>query len=156
MPDGEIDTSLLPPMAPDPVRDGPHNAGRPADDRRRLHTGLQHRTRSGVIGRPSPGTAEKGRPRLTRTGLLVQGFASVPDLLGRPRHRPERPVPQAAMTGAALAPDSPLCGRRLAPERAREHPWPATYWETIDHILEHDETVARRFRAAAASEPPSQ
>ncbi|SEG75533.1 hypothetical protein SAMN04489712_11151 [Thermomonospora echinospora] len=58
------------------------------------------------------------------------------------------------VTGASVAPDSPLYGRKLDPDQAREHPWLTTYWETIDHILEHDETVARHFQGPTAAEHP--
>ncbi|MBA9004475.1 creatininase family protein [Thermomonospora cellulosilytica] len=72
---GEIETSLLLHVAPDLVRDGYQNADHLADDRRHLHTtGMQHYTRSGIIGRPSLGTAEKGKAVLDS---LVQSFAPV-------------------------------------------------------------------------------
>lgn len=54
------------------------------------------------------------------------------------------------VTGAAVAPDSPLYGHKLEPDQAREHPWLAAYWETVDHILAHDETVASHFQGPTA------
>ncbi|MCM6773079.1 hypothetical protein NDR87_04490 [Nocardia sp. CDC159] len=43
---------------------------------------------------------------------------------------------------ASVAPDDPLYGRKLGPDEARQHPWLSVYWDTIDHILEHDATVS--------------
>ncbi|MEV5650187.1 hypothetical protein AB0L57_18225 [Nocardia sp. NPDC052254] len=54
--------------------------------------------------------------------------------------------------GASVAPDTPLYGRKLDPDQARRHPWIALYWETIDHILEHDSTVGTHLYGAPAGE----
>jgi creatinine amidohydrolase len=52
-----------------------------ADDRRHLlTTGMSEYTRSGVIGRPSLATAEKGRAVLAS---LVDSFASLLEILQR-------------------------------------------------------------------------
>jgi creatinine amidohydrolase len=59
---GEIETSILLHARPDLVRDGYQGADWVADDRRHLLvTGMSEYTTSGVIGRPSLATAEKGR-----------------------------------------------------------------------------------------------
>ncbi|MCO6006179.1 creatininase family protein [Actinoallomurus purpureus] len=76
---GEIETSILLHVAPDLVRDGYESADCIANDRRHLlMTGMQAYTESGVIGRPSLGTADKGKAVLDS---LVSGFASVLSLL---------------------------------------------------------------------------
>jgi creatinine amidohydrolase len=59
---GEIETSILLHAHPELVRDGYQAADWVADDRRYLlTTGMGEYTRSGVIGRPSLGAAEKGK-----------------------------------------------------------------------------------------------
>jgi creatinine amidohydrolase len=59
---GEIETSILLHAHPELVRDGYEAADWVADDRRHLlTTGMGEYTRSGVIGRPSLGSAEKGK-----------------------------------------------------------------------------------------------
>jgi creatinine amidohydrolase len=59
---GEIETSILLHAAPDLLRDGYESADHVADDRRHLLTlGMQAYTETGIIGRPSLGTAEKGK-----------------------------------------------------------------------------------------------
>jgi creatinine amidohydrolase len=78
---GEIETSILLHAHPDLVRDGYQAADWVADERRHLLTvGMSEYTRSGVIGRPSLGSAEKGRAVLAS---LVEGFASVLQILLR-------------------------------------------------------------------------
>jgi creatinine amidohydrolase len=62
---GEIETSILLHAHPDLVRPGHESADFTADDRRHLlTTGMSAYTESGVIGRPSLGSAEKGRELL--------------------------------------------------------------------------------------------
>jgi creatinine amidohydrolase len=78
---GEIETSILLHAHPELVRDGYHAADWVADDRRQLLiTGMGEYTRSGVIGRPSLATAEKGKAVLAS---LVDSFASVLEILQR-------------------------------------------------------------------------
>lgn len=62
---GELETSLLLHVAPHLVRDGNETADWLADDRPHLLTlGMAAYTTSGVIGRPSLGTREKGKAAL--------------------------------------------------------------------------------------------
>ncbi|MGQ4406028.1 creatininase family protein [Streptomyces hayashii] len=62
---GEIETSILLHAHPDVVRPGYESADFVADDRRHLLTlGMSAYTDSGVIGRPSLGSAEKGKELL--------------------------------------------------------------------------------------------
>ncbi|GLZ12557.1 creatinine amidohydrolase [Actinomadura sp. NBRC 104425] len=83
---GEIETSILLHVTPDLVRRGYESADHMANDRRHLLTaGMQAYTESGVIGRPSLGTAEKGKAVL---GSLVQSFAEVLRLLDNAPPRP--------------------------------------------------------------------
>jgi creatinine amidohydrolase len=78
---GEIETSILLHARPDLVRDGYQGADWVADDRRHLLvTGMSEYTTSGVIGRPSLATAEKGKAVL---GSLTASFAPVLDILLR-------------------------------------------------------------------------
>lgn len=78
---GELETSILLHANPELVRDGYQGADWVADDRRHLlTTGLGEYTRSGVIGRPSLATAEKGKALLA---ALVDNFASVLEILRR-------------------------------------------------------------------------
>ena len=78
---GEIETSILLHARPDLVRDGYQGADWVADDRRHLLvTGMSEYTTSGVIGRPSLATAEKGKAVLAS---LTAGFAPVLDILLR-------------------------------------------------------------------------
>jgi creatinine amidohydrolase len=65
------------------VKDGYQAADRIADDRRHLlTTGMGEYTQSGVIGRPSLGSAEKGKAVLAS---LVASFAPVLEILQRDR-----------------------------------------------------------------------
>nr|WP_051468249.1 creatininase family protein [Actinomadura oligospora] len=76
---GEIETSILLHVNPELVHDGYRTADHLADDRRHLHTtGMQAYTETGVIGRPSLGTAEKGKAVLD---TFVRNFATVLNLL---------------------------------------------------------------------------
>ncbi|WP_328701673.1 creatininase family protein [Amycolatopsis pittospori] len=69
---GELETSLLLHAHPSLVRPGFEEADHLADDRRHLLTlGLRPYSESGVVGRPSLGTAEKGRLVLES---LVESF----------------------------------------------------------------------------------
>lgn len=70
---GELETSILLHAHPDLVRPGYPAGDHLADDRRHLLTlGLRPYSESGVVGRPSLGTAEKGRLVLES---LVRSFA---------------------------------------------------------------------------------
>jgi creatinine amidohydrolase len=74
---GEAETSILLYSAPDLVRDGYETADHVSDNRRHMLTvGLHEYTESGVIGRPSLATAEKGK---TILDSFVSDFG---DLLG--------------------------------------------------------------------------
>jgi creatinine amidohydrolase len=78
---GELETSILLHANPELVRDGYQAADWVADDRRHLlTTGMGEYTRSGVIGRPSLASAEKGKAVLAS---LVDSFASVLEILRR-------------------------------------------------------------------------
>jgi creatinine amidohydrolase len=78
---GELETSILLHANPELVRDGYHTADWVADDRRHLlTTGMGEYTRSGVIGRPSLASAEKGKAVLAS---LADSFASVLETLQR-------------------------------------------------------------------------
>ena len=101
---GELETSILLHVNPELVRDGYHAADWVADDRSHLlTTGMAEYTQSGVIGRPSLASAEKGKALLAS---LVESFASVLEILQRalPRPRPSRPARRASLIGAARAP----------------------------------------------------
>jgi creatinine amidohydrolase len=70
---GELETSILLHTHPHLVRPGFAQADHLADDRRHmLSRGLQAYTESGVVGRPSLASAEKGRAVLAS---LVRSFA---------------------------------------------------------------------------------
>jgi creatinine amidohydrolase len=78
---GELETSILLHTNPELVRDGYQAADWVADDRRHLlTTGMGEYTRSGVIGRPSLASPEKGKALLAS---LVDSFAPVLELLQR-------------------------------------------------------------------------
>ena len=78
---GELETAILLHAQPELVRDGYQAADWTADDRRHLlTTGLGEYTQSGVIGRPSLASAEKGKELLAP---LVESFASVLEILRR-------------------------------------------------------------------------
>jgi creatinine amidohydrolase len=77
---GELETSLLMHTSPDLVREGHDSGDHTANDRRHLLTlGLASYTRSGVIGRPSLASADKGRLLLDS---LVADFGSYMAVLG--------------------------------------------------------------------------
>ena len=78
---GELETSILLHAAPDLVRAGYQSADHVADDRRDLlTTGMSAYTASGVIGKPSHASAEKGKALLES---LTRSFARVLELLNR-------------------------------------------------------------------------
>ena len=78
---GELETSILLHVSPELVRDGYQAADWVADDRRHLlTTGMSEYTQSGVIGRPSLASAEKGKAVLAS---LAGSFASVLEILRR-------------------------------------------------------------------------
>jgi creatinine amidohydrolase len=71
---GELETSILLATYPDVIRSGNETADWQTDNRPHLLTlGMAGYTKSGVIGRPSLGSAVKGSEAL---GSLVQSFAS--------------------------------------------------------------------------------
>jgi creatinine amidohydrolase len=83
---GELETSILLHVNPELVRDGYRAADWIADDRRHLlTTGMSEYTQSGVIGRPSLASAEKGKALLAS---LVESFAPVLEILQRALHAP--------------------------------------------------------------------
>jgi creatinine amidohydrolase len=78
---GELETSILLHVHPELVRGGYHMADWIANDRRHLlTTGMGEYTESGVIGRPSLASAEKGKAVLAS---LVESFESVLEILRR-------------------------------------------------------------------------
>ncbi|WP_440107443.1 creatininase family protein [Streptosporangium sp. H16] len=79
---GELETSLLLHAYPEVIRAGYESSDWIADDRRHLLTkGMQAYTESGVIGRPSLATAEKGKALLDS---LTTGFNEVLSLFAKP------------------------------------------------------------------------
>jgi creatinine amidohydrolase len=79
---GELETSILLHVNPELVRDGYQSADWTADDRRHLLTsGMRKYTTSGVIGRPSLASADKGKAVLH---FLTGNFASVLSLFQQP------------------------------------------------------------------------
>jgi creatinine amidohydrolase len=84
---GELETSILLHVNPELVRDGYRAADWTADDRRYLlTTGMSGYTQSGVIGRPSLASAEKGKALLAS---FVESFASVLKILQRELSKPQ-------------------------------------------------------------------
>jgi len=76
---GELETSILLYACPDLVKVGYQSADWTADNRRDLLTvGMRGYSDSGVIGRPSLATAEKGKALL---GSLTESFARVLEVL---------------------------------------------------------------------------
>jgi creatinine amidohydrolase len=79
---GELETSILLHAHPDLVRPGYDTSDHLAEDRRHMLTlGLAPYTASGVIGRPSLASADKGRLLLAG---LVESFAHYLELFGLP------------------------------------------------------------------------
>ncbi len=78
---GELETSIVLHACPELVRDGWQQADWTADDRRDLlTTGIRAYTPSGVIGKPSEASAEKGKAVLDS---LTGGFARLISLFER-------------------------------------------------------------------------
>lgn len=76
---GELETSILLACCPEVIRPGNESADRTSGDRPHLLTlGMTAYTESGVIGRPSLGTAAKGTKVLES---LVRSFAPVYQVL---------------------------------------------------------------------------
>ncbi|MEU7427644.1 creatininase family protein [Streptomyces sp. NPDC040750] len=82
---GEIETSILLHAHPEFIRPGHESTDFTADDRRHLLTvGMSAYTESGVIGRPSLGSAEKGKELLASLAeSFAPYFASVTSSDGR-------------------------------------------------------------------------
>jgi creatinine amidohydrolase len=77
---GEIETSILLHTHPELVKDGFESADCVADDRQYLLVeGMTRYTTSGILGRPSLSSAEKGKAVMAS---LVQSFADLLDVLG--------------------------------------------------------------------------
>jgi creatinine amidohydrolase len=75
---GEIETSILLHAHPEMVRAGHETADFVADDRRHLLTvGMSAYTESGVIGRPSLGSAEKGKELLASLAASFRPYFSM-------------------------------------------------------------------------------
>jgi creatinine amidohydrolase len=75
---GEVETSILLHVAPELVADGYETADHLATDRRHMLTlGLRAYTASGIVGRPSLASADKGKLLIQS---LVAGFASTLEL----------------------------------------------------------------------------
>jgi creatinine amidohydrolase len=70
---GELETSLLLAYHPEVVRPGSESADWSSDRPHLLTVGMAGYTKSGVIGRPSLGTAEKGKAAMAS---LARSFAS--------------------------------------------------------------------------------
>jgi creatinine amidohydrolase len=76
---GELETSILLHACPEVVRTGYETADHVEDDRPRLLTfGLEHYTKSGIIGRPSLASATKGKAALAS---LVNKFAECLEIM---------------------------------------------------------------------------
>ncbi|MEW2083981.1 creatininase family protein [Streptomyces sp. NPDC005283] len=82
---GEVETSILLHAHPELVRSGYETSDFIADDRKHLLTlGMPAYTESGVIGRPSMATPEKGKELLTG---LVESFGEYVSMLTREGNR---------------------------------------------------------------------
>ncbi|MFC3386364.1 creatininase family protein [Couchioplanes azureus] len=78
---GELETSLLLAYCPEVVRPGNESADWTSERPQLLTLGMTAYTKSGVIGRPSLGTAEKG---VRAMASLVRTFASTYSLMTEP------------------------------------------------------------------------
>ncbi|MFJ8198211.1 creatininase family protein [Streptomyces sp. NPDC096152] len=106
---GEIETSILLHAHPEMVRAGYESADFTADDRRHLLTvGMSAYTASGVIGRPSLGSAEKGKELLTS---LAASFGPYFSLLTSADPSANSPIPTAD-TGSGREDEGDGEGRR--------------------------------------------
>lgn len=77
---GELEVSILLAAFPDAVRDGWEQDDHTVDDRRHLGVlGMSAYTKSGVIGRPSLGTPEKGRAALDHLVGAAQHILKILD-----------------------------------------------------------------------------
>jgi creatinine amidohydrolase len=77
---GELEVSILLAAFPDAVRDGWDQDDHTADDRRHLGVlGMSAYTKSGVIGRPSLATPEKGRAALDHLVSAAQHILKILD-----------------------------------------------------------------------------
>ena len=77
---GELEVSILLAAFPDAVREGWDQDDHTADDRRHLGVlGMSAYTKSGVIGRPSLATAEKGRAALSHLVGAAQHILKILD-----------------------------------------------------------------------------
>ncbi|PWI08465.1 creatinine amidohydrolase [Streptomyces sp. NWU339] len=100
---GEIETSILLHTHPELLRTGYETSDHVADDRRQLLTlGMTAYTDSGVIGRPSLGSAEKGKELLAS---LVDSFGAYFSMLtsGSTATEAATPAGSAGATGSADA-----------------------------------------------------
>ncbi len=99
---GELETSILLHVNPELVRDGYKAADWTADNRRHLlTTGMREYSPSGVIGRPSLASADKGKALIAS---LVQSFGSVVEILQRALPGPQRTPGPARMAPDGLSP----------------------------------------------------
>ncbi|MFH0177563.1 creatininase family protein [Streptomyces cacaoi] len=105
---GEIETSILLHAHPELVRPGYESADFVADDRRHLLTlGMSAYTDSGVIGRPSLGSAEKGKELLAS---LADSFGAYFSLLTAGAPTASGNETRTAATGASDAGDDSGAG----------------------------------------------
>uniref|UniRef100_UPI00345FD178 creatininase family protein n=1 Tax=Streptomyces asoensis TaxID=249586 RepID=UPI00345FD178 len=105
---GEIETSILLHAHPELVRPGYESADFVADDRRHLLTlGMSAYTDSGVIGRPSLGSAEKGKELLAS---LADSFGAYFSLLTAGDPTASGNETRTAATGASDAGDDSGAG----------------------------------------------
>ncbi|MFE6822335.1 creatininase family protein [Streptomyces sp. NPDC057690] len=105
---GEIETSILLHAHPELVRPGYESADFVADDRRHLLTlGMSAYTDSGVIGRPSLGSAEKGKELLAS---LADSFGTYFSLLTTGTPTASGTEIRTAATGASDAVDDSGAG----------------------------------------------
>ncbi|MEU4683152.1 creatininase family protein [Streptomyces xinghaiensis] len=94
---GEVETSILLHAHPELVRPGYETSDWLSDDRQHLLTlGMRPYTGSGVIGRPSMASAEKGKQLLAG---LVDSFGEYLSVLGAAERVPEPPRPEPDRSG---------------------------------------------------------